>query len=98
MNCKYCNSTNTIKFGTFSGIQRYYCKDCLRKFTSLDTLPMMKTPVNEISSAMIGMTLYGILTYLSQQWLYLIKINLSTGRARHSKNMMHICVKQYAKA
>jgi transposase-like protein len=29
--CKYCNSLNTIKFGTFSGIQRYYCKDCLRK-------------------------------------------------------------------
>jgi putative transposase len=52
LNCKYCNSTNVIKFGTFQGVQRYWCKDCQRKFTELDTLPKMKTPINEIGSAL----------------------------------------------
>ena len=36
--CKYCNSPNIIKFGIYKGVQRYYCKDCKRKFV-LDTLP-----------------------------------------------------------
>ena len=52
MNCKYCDSLNVIKFGTFQGIQRYWCKDCKRKFTELDTLPKMKTPINEIGSVL----------------------------------------------
>ena len=52
LNCKYCNSPNVIKFGTFHGIQRYWCKDCKRKFTELDTLPKMKTPINEIGSVL----------------------------------------------
>jgi putative transposase len=50
--CKYCQSPNVIKFGTFQGIQRYWCKDCQRKFTELDTLPKMKTPINEIGSVL----------------------------------------------
>ncbi|MBM3142028.1 MAG: IS1/IS6 family transposase [Chloroflexi bacterium] len=57
MNCKYCKSTNIVKFGTYTNddgkeIQRYYCKDCKHKFTELDTLPKMKTPINEIGSAL----------------------------------------------
>jgi putative transposase len=52
MNCKYCDSPNIIKFGTFQGIQRYWCKDCKRKFTQLDTLPKMKTPISEIGCAL----------------------------------------------
>jgi putative transposase len=50
--CKYCDSPNVIKFGTHNGVQRYWCKDCKRKFTELDTLPKMKTPINEIGSAL----------------------------------------------
>jgi len=50
--CKFCGFGHVIKFGTFNGIQRYYCKDCQRKFTELDTLPKMKTPINEIGSAL----------------------------------------------
>lgn len=53
MNCKYCNSENTIKFGTHNGIQRHYCKDCKRKFVP-DSLPRMKTPSKVIASA-VGM-------------------------------------------
>ncbi len=50
--CKHCGSPNVIKFGTHNGIQRYWCKDCQRKFTELDTLPKMKTPINEIGSVL----------------------------------------------
>lgn len=53
MNCKYCNSENTIKFGVYNTIQRYYCKDCKRKFVP-DSLPRMKTPAKVIASA-VGM-------------------------------------------
>ncbi len=49
--CKYCGSPQVIKFGTRQDIQRYYCKDCERKFV-LDTLPKMKTPMTWIGSAL----------------------------------------------
>jgi len=49
--CKYCQSANTIKFGTHEGIQRYYCKDCDRKFTELDTLSKMQFPINQVAAA-----------------------------------------------
>jgi transposase-like protein len=42
MNCKYCGSANVVKYGTHNGVQRYWCKDCKRKFV-LGTLPKMKT-------------------------------------------------------
>jgi len=70
--CKYCNSQNIIKFGTHNGIQRYYCKDCQRKFTELDTLPKMKTPINEVAAALNmyygGMPIDGIQTQLKLQY------------------------------
>ena len=50
--CKYCNSTNIVKYGTFQGMQRYFCKDCRRKFADNDAIPKMKTPVWIISLAM----------------------------------------------
>jgi len=72
LSCKYCNSTNIIKFGTFNGIQRYWCKDCRRKFTELDTLPKMKTPINEIGSVLNmyygGMPIDAIQTQLKQEY------------------------------
>jgi putative transposase len=72
LSCKYCNSTNIIKFGTFQGIQRYWCKDCKRKFTELDTLPKMKTPINEIGSVLNmyygGMPIDAIQTQLKQEY------------------------------
>jgi putative transposase len=30
--CKNCGSTSIVKFGTYKSDQRYYCKDCKRKF------------------------------------------------------------------
>jgi putative transposase len=72
VNCKYCGSPNIIKFGTFQGVQRYWCKDCRHKFTALDTLPKMKTPINEIGSALNmyygGMPIDAIQTHLQQAY------------------------------
>jgi len=70
--CKYCGSSNTVKFGTFQGIQRYWCKDCKRKFADNRALPNMKTPIEHIASALScyfgGMPLDAIQRHLSQQY------------------------------
>ena len=49
VNCKYCNSLKIVRYGTFQGMQRYFCNDCRRKFADNDALPKMKTPVWIIS-------------------------------------------------
>jgi len=76
MICKYCQSQNTIKYGTFTTedgiqIQRYFCNDCKRKFVP-NTLPSMQTPVDQISAAMgmyyRGMSLDGIQGQLKDQF------------------------------
>ena len=50
--CKNCGSTLVVKFGKYNDIQRYWCKDCKRKFKADDTLFYMKTPANQVSSAL----------------------------------------------
>jgi putative transposase len=50
--CKYCNSKNIVKYGTFQGMQRYFCKSCRRKFADNDAIPRMKTPIWIISLAL----------------------------------------------
>ncbi len=54
VSCKNCGSKNIVKYGKFGDVQYLWCKDCQRKFTELDTLPNMKTPIKEISSALNG--------------------------------------------
>ena len=72
MKCKYCNSTNVVKYGTHEGIQRYWCKDCKRKFADNNALPEMKTPIRHIASALScyygGMALDAIQRHLQQQF------------------------------
>lgn len=70
--CPYCNLSDEVsKFGKFEGIQRYWCKRCKRKFTEVDNLPRMKTPVKTIASALScyfgGMPLDAIQRHLNQQ-------------------------------
>jgi transposase-like protein len=74
--CKYFQSQNTIKFGTFTTedgiqIQRYFCNDCKRKFVP-NTLQSMQTPVDQVSAAMgmyyRGMSLDGIQGQLKDQF------------------------------
>ena len=52
VSCKYCNSTDIIKYGTFQGMQRYFCKNCRRKFADNDAIPKMKTPIWIIAMAL----------------------------------------------
>jgi transposase-like protein len=70
--CKYCNSPSIVKFGTFEGVQRYWCKDCQRKFADNQALPKMKTPTRAVSSALScyfgGMPLDAIQRHLNQQY------------------------------
>lgn len=50
--CKHCHSENIRKYGTYKGEQRYWCNECKRKFSDVDALPKMKTPIKQIASAL----------------------------------------------
>ena len=71
--CPHCQqSDEVVKYGKFEGIQRYWCKRDKRKFTEVDNIPKMKTPVRVIASAMScyfsGMPLDAIQRHLQQQY------------------------------
>ncbi|MFC2005089.1 DDE-type integrase/transposase/recombinase [Chloroflexota bacterium] len=50
--CPHCESIGVMKYGTYKGVQRYFCKVCQRKFKADDTLFHMKTDTNLVSSAL----------------------------------------------
>ena len=50
--CKFCNSPNVSKYGFVEGVQKYFCKDCRRKFSADDHLYRMKTPASQVSQAL----------------------------------------------
>ena len=70
--CKYCQSENVIKYGKYNDVQLYYCKDCGSKFKDDDTLFHMKTPANQVSSALNtyyeGMSVKAIRRNLQQEY------------------------------
>lgn len=49
--CKYCNSKGISKYGYYKNVQRWWCKDCKRKFTDNDAYPSMKIPLNRLKAA-----------------------------------------------
>jgi putative transposase len=69
--CKYCQSENLIKFGTHEGVQRYYCKDCNRKFVNNNAIPKMQNSTKTIADTLNmyyeGMSERKIRTNLIQQ-------------------------------
>ena len=89
--CKYCQSPEAVvKFGTFEGIQRYWCKRCRRKFVATDTLPKMKTSQNIIASALGmyygGMPLDSIQRQLQQEHgIYMSEAGIYNWVIRFSK-------------
>ena len=92
--CKYCNSHNIVKYGTHEGIQRYWCKDCKRKFADNKALPEMKTPIRHISSALScyygGMALDGIQRHLQQQFgIYYSEMGIYNWIRRFSKEAIN---------
>jgi transposase-like protein len=50
--CKYCGSEGVVKYGSYKGAPRYFCKVCKRKFKADDTLFHMKVSPDYISSAL----------------------------------------------
>jgi len=70
--CPHCNNEGVLKYGTYKGVQRYWCKICKRKFKADDTLFHMKTPTNQISSALNmyyeGMPIKAVRRHLQQEY------------------------------
>ncbi len=70
--CKYCGSKRIVRFGHYQNVQRWWCKDCKRKFAHNDALPRMKTPIIQVASALSmfyeGMSLHGIRRNLEQTY------------------------------
>jgi len=69
--CKYCNSAHVRKYGLYKGAQRYFCNDCGSKFKDDDTTYHMKTPANQVTSALNmfyeGMSIKAIRRNLQQE-------------------------------
>jgi transposase-like protein len=69
--CKFCSSADIVKYGTFHGMQRYFCKSCRRKFADNDALPKMKTPIWIISLSLNcyynGMSLAAVQKEINQR-------------------------------
>lgn len=72
--CKNCGSTACIKFGTYKGVQRFYCKECHRKFKGDDDAFHAKVPIEWASSAVDmyfrGMAVSDIQEHLKQEHGY----------------------------
>jgi len=70
--CKYCDSRNVVRFGTYKGTQQYFCKSCNRKFNLSDTLRKMKTPIRIIADALSmyysGMSLNAISRHIEHEY------------------------------
>jgi len=52
MNCKFCNSPRTMKYGFKAGTQYYKCNDCHRKFAGRDSPEGMRFSTATIGEAM----------------------------------------------
>ena len=50
--CKFCGSRHIVRYGHYQNIQRWWCKDCKRKFVHNEALPRMKTPIIQVASSL----------------------------------------------
>lgn len=70
--CKFCGSRRIVRYGHWQNQQRWWCKDCKRKFADNDAPPKMKTPSVQIASAINmfyeGMSLNAIRRHLNQTY------------------------------
>lgn len=70
--CKNCGSNAVVKFGSYKGVPRYWCKSCKRKFKADTSLFHMKTSPEQISSALRmyydGMSVKDIKDFLKQEY------------------------------
>jgi transposase-like protein len=87
MNCKYCGSSNTIRYGFKGKMQYYKCNNCKRKFAGRITFERMRFPDITISEALAlfydGLSLgdickhiiatHGIFVHPSSVWRWVIR-------------------------
>jgi putative transposase len=50
--CKHCGSTAIVKYGSYKGVPRYFCKSCKRKFKADDKQFKMKTSTEQVATAL----------------------------------------------
>ncbi len=50
--CKYCGSTAIMKYGSYKGVPRYFCKSCKRKFKYDDKQFKTKTATEQVATAL----------------------------------------------
>ena len=50
--CKYCQSDNIRKYGTYKDTQYYFCNDCKRKFSNPDAIPKMQYSTAKVADAL----------------------------------------------
>ncbi len=62
--CKFCGSQHTRKYGTYKGVQNYFCDDCRTKFTGTDALSHGRVSpsyiVNALNEFYSGMSFHEI--------------------------------------
>ena len=68
--CKFCGSRQLVRYGRYNSIQRWFCKECNRKFVDNHAPPGLRTPAVQIASALSmfyeGMSLNTIRRHLDQ--------------------------------
>jgi ribosomal protein L37AE/L43A len=69
--CKFCGSQDTRKYGTYKGIQNYFCNECKTKFTGTDALSHGRVSPQFIANALNeyygGMSFHDIQDNIEQQ-------------------------------
>jgi putative transposase len=72
--CKNCGSEAVVKFGSYKGVQRYYCKICKRKFKGDDDVFHMKVPAEYVNRAVgeyyAGLSINDVRQLLKQDYNY----------------------------
>ena len=68
--CKFCGAKSVVRYGHYRQVQRWWCKNCQRKFVDNAALPGMRTPTVQVASALSmfynGMSFIYYLTRLRQ--------------------------------
>jgi putative transposase len=68
--CKWCGSTDIMKYGVRKGVQNYICKACGRVFIAKDAPYHMQTPTEQIGAALNmfydGMSVSAIANHLKE--------------------------------
>ena len=72
--CKNCGSEAVVKFGSYKGVPRYWCKVCKRKFKGDEDVFHMKVPAEYVNRAVgeyyAGLSINDIRNLLKQDYNY----------------------------